>query len=86
MTTHEPANIIEAVQHSTRCLKNVLVGGWNIECMRFGKVVHIQTIRRIPKIHNDGRVTIRNYGEDHEIFATKHTIPDGRFFFTFDVR
>ncbi len=82
----EKANTIEAVEHQTRSLRKILVGGFNIECLRFGKVVHIRTIRRIPKIHADGRVTIiTSYSAAAEISAKKHTLDCGRFFYTFDI-
>ena len=72
---HRNANVIEAVQEETSPYwRKILVHlGTNvIEDIRWNKVVHIRQLRRLPKIHKDGRVTIRHLGNDIDVRAEYH--------------
>lgn len=78
MLTRTPINAAEAIKAEKEkfphSFKKILVGGFDVECLRWNKIVHIQNVRRIPKIHDDGRVTIRAWNRDYEVKATKITL------------
>jgi hypothetical protein len=73
MITREPINTAQAIRER-RFDGKIVVGGFDVECIRWNKIVHIQTVRRLPKIHKDGRVTIRAFNDEYEIKATRCTL------------
>lgn len=73
MLTREPIDAAEAVRNE-RFAGKILVGGFCVECIRFGKIVHIETVRRLPKIQKDGTVTIRAFNSTYEIKAERVTL------------
>lgn len=93
MITKTPVNAAEAVTAYRSSRGNnakILVGlRGTLECIRWGKIVHIENVRRLPKIHKDGTVTVRWNREDCEIEAHRVDFvgDDGREFswFSFDL-
>ena len=83
--TQTPANTVEAVLAETMpAWRKILVRLDDaLEDIRWNKVVHIRTVRRLPKIHSDGRVTIRHLGNDIEVRATKNSFDQDTFYYTF---
>lgn len=78
-------NIPQAIE-DYRYDRKLLIGGFDVECIRFGKIVHIQSVRRLPKIHKDGRVTIRAFNDEYEIKATLCTLDStGQSWVSFDI-
>lgn len=85
MLTREPVNAAEAIANR-RFDGKIVVGGFDLECIRWGKIVHIKTVRRLPKVHADGRVTIRAFNQDIEIKAEKITLNStGQSWISYDV-
>lgn len=90
MLSREPiSNVAEAIlENETICgkVRKLLVGGFDVECIRWGKIVHIEQVRRLPKIHKDGRVTIRAFNDDYEVKATKITLDStGQSWISYDI-
>ena len=78
MLQREPINAAEAIkaekEQYPHSFKKILVGGFDVECLRWNKIVHIENVRRIPKIHEDGRVTIRAFNDEYEVKAERFTL------------
>lgn len=85
--TREVVNTAEAVaDYTSNYRRKILVGGFDVECIRWNKIVHIEFVRRLPKIHEDGRVTVRAFNHDYEVKAEKVTLNStGQSWFSFSI-
>ncbi len=79
-----PTDAAAAIE-SRRGGRKIVVGGFDVECIRFGKIVHIQTVSRLPRVR-DGRVFIRAFNREYEVKATKCTLTrTGQSWTSFDL-
>jgi len=86
MITRTPMNALEAINDRSYRDRKILVGGFDVECIRFGKIVHIQNVRRLPRVQRDGSVKIRAFNDEYEIKATKMTLDStGQSWISFDL-
>ena len=88
--TRETINAAEAIREEKakypHSFKKILVGGFDVECWRWNKIVHIHNVHRIPTVHEDGRVTIRAFNKDWEVEATRVTLNStGQSWVSYDI-
>lgn len=85
MTKRTETDAVQAVSRSTKYLRKILVRVPMLECIRFGKVVHIELVRRLPTIHSDGTVTVTWGGKACEVRAMQCTFDSGYQIDTFQL-
>jgi hypothetical protein len=79
---HEAA--IQDVRRAIRLRMKVSIWlDYPVETLRWGKIIHINSVRRVPTIHDDGRVTVTFRGTVREIESHENVLINGRTYYTF---